>query len=261
MNFQRDILERSYEKPVVVDFWAEWCGPCRVLGPVIEQLAEEQQDRWELVKVNTELHQDLARKYQVMSIPNVKMFYQGEVIAEFAGALPRHAIQQWLDENIPDPDKMALDDLIKSSTQIPDAGLIGKLRDYLATQGDKREARLALACHLVFTEPEEAVELISDIRPGEAEHEEAEDIRLLATFFSSDFSGDSPVSKAMAAAQSAFQNQETETGIQKVIEAASIDKNYRDDLPRKAAIAFFHLWGNQHELTKKYRRRFDMVLY
>ena len=92
MNFQAEVIEKSHKMPVVVDFWASWCGPCRVLGPTIEALAEEQSDRWALVKVNTEEEQALAAEYQIRSIPNVKMFHKGRVIAEFAGALP-HALR------------------------------------------------------------------------------------------------------------------------------------------------------------------------
>ena len=77
LNCQEAVIGRSYEKPVVVDFWAPWCGPCRILGPVIEQLAAEQSDRWELVKINTEEEFEVAQEYQIMSIPNVKMFHKG----------------------------------------------------------------------------------------------------------------------------------------------------------------------------------------
>jgi putative thioredoxin len=261
MDFQKDILEKSYEKPVVVDFWAEWCGPCRMLGPVIEQLAEEQKERWELVKIDTEAHQEIARQYKVMSIPNVKMFYQGEVVAEFAGALPRHAIQEWLDEHIPDPGMIALDELIGSGKQVPDPELIEKLQHFLETEGDSKEVRLALARHLAFDEPEKAVGLVEDFKIGDPDFDEAEDIRQLAILFSADLSKGSTVGQLLEAARAAFQGKDPETGIQKIIEAASIDKNYQGDLPRKSAIAFFRLWGKEHELTKRYRRRFDMVLY
>ena len=86
MNFDQ-VLARSHDKPVLVDFWAPWCGPCRVLGPTLEKLAGEQSDRWELVKVNTEEDQELAHKYNIRSIPNVKLFHKGEEVAEFVGAL------------------------------------------------------------------------------------------------------------------------------------------------------------------------------
>ncbi|RMD70242.1 MAG: thiol reductase thioredoxin, partial [Bacteroidetes bacterium] len=74
VNFQREVIEQSFLKPVLVDFWAPWCGPCRVLGPVLEQIAEENKDRFVLVKVNTEEQPELAQQYRIMSIPNVKLF-------------------------------------------------------------------------------------------------------------------------------------------------------------------------------------------
>ena len=108
MNFQVDVLDRSQQIPVVVDFWAAWCGPCRILGPTIEQLAQEAAGQWELVKVDTEAHQALAQRYQIMSIPAVKMFYKGEVVADFVGALPRTQILAWLDEHLPSAAKEAI---------------------------------------------------------------------------------------------------------------------------------------------------------
>ena len=101
IEFESAVLQRSREIPVVVDFWAPWCGPCRILGPVIEKLAAEAGNRWELVKLNTEEQPDIAREYGVRGIPNVKMFHGGEPIAEFVGALPEDEIRRWLDAYLP----------------------------------------------------------------------------------------------------------------------------------------------------------------
>ena len=96
-TFEKDVLDMSKEKPVVVDFWASWCGPCMQLKPVIEKLAGEYKDKIDIVKLNVEEHKDSPAKYGVMSIPSVKMFKDGKVIDEFVGAQPEAKIREWLD--------------------------------------------------------------------------------------------------------------------------------------------------------------------
>jgi putative thioredoxin len=99
-SFERDVLERSRELPVVVDFWAAWCGPCRALGPVIEAEAEKRAGRLELVKVDVDAEQVLAARYGIQSIPTVAVFRDGEPINGFVGAHPAAAIGRFLDETI-----------------------------------------------------------------------------------------------------------------------------------------------------------------
>lgn len=260
MDFNKAVIEKSYEQPVVVDFWAPWCGPCRILGPTIEQLAEEQSDRWTLVKLNTEEEYEVAERFRIRSIPNVKMFYQGEVVAEFAGALPRTAIEQWLEEHLPDDRKGELATLLEAVNNSDNGEALDKLVAFAEANADMPEATVAAARSLAFSDPEKARELVGDIHMGDKFYDEAQDIRQIAAFLT--FKGDGqPVAQKLNEAREAFKNGDLETSIQRIIDATMIDKHYQDDLPRKTAIAFFRSLGEQHPLTKNYRRKFDMALY
>lgn len=258
MDFKKEVIDRSHEKPVVVDFWASWCGPCRVLGPTIEQLAEEQAERWSLVKVNTEEEQELASTYGIRSIPNVKLFYKGEVISEFAGALPRVQIERWLDNNLPDGRKETLELILQ---RLDGDGGLTELEAFVAQYPDMKDARIALARELALKNPERAIALVAPIKLGDPLSEQAEAVKAVAEFMEDEADESTKVGELVTKAQDAMRQRDREQAIQHIINAAAIDKGYHKDLPRRVAIALFQLWGPHHPLTKTYRRKFDMVLY
>ena len=102
-DFQEKVVDASRLAPVLVDFWAEWCAPCRVLKPILEKLAAEYGGRFILAKVNSDQHQELAARYGVRGIPNVKAFVGGELVDEFTGALPEAQIRAFIDRLMPSP--------------------------------------------------------------------------------------------------------------------------------------------------------------
>ena len=99
-DFKEKVLEKSKDLPVVVDFWASWCMPCRILGPIIEKVAKDYEGKFVLAKVNVDEAPSTSQTYGIRGIPSVKMFKDGEVVDEFTGAMPEEKIKNWIESNL-----------------------------------------------------------------------------------------------------------------------------------------------------------------
>ena len=260
MDFEKDVIKRSEDLPVVVDFWAPWCGPCKFLGPVIEELAKENTDKWELVKVNTDENKELSTKYEIRGIPAVKMFWGGEVMAEFTGALPRPQIEKWLEAHLPDPRSKDLSEILKSLNGSGQNDLTN-LESFIELNPDYLEARVAFARHVIFSDSQKAADLLEDITLGHKYYDLAEDIRHINQLMQTTGGGNKDLDKRLDDVQVSLRSGDLDSAMEALIGLIIADKNYCQELPRKAAIGIFNLTGPDNSVTQNFRRRFDMALY
>ena len=260
-DFQQKVITQSHTVPVVVDFWAPWCGPCQVLGPVIESLAQQAQGRWELVKVNVDHNQDLSAQYQVRGIPAVKMFSGGKVVAEFSGALPEHQIQQWLEQHLPNPARTMLETLRTQLYTLQHAEATKALQQFAAEHSDMPEAQLWAGWGEVFQAPAQARQRVAHSPLTGFDRDLVEDLRTLARLMENTDAEPETTAKLIGQAQRVLKEHDFDRALKLLINVVMVNKTFADELPRKACIALFHFLGNAHPLTKKYRRDFDMALY
>ncbi|MFQ5770735.1 MAG: thioredoxin [bacterium] len=270
IDFQKEVIEASKHTPIVVDFWAEWCAPCRILGPVLEKLAREANGTWKLMKLNTEESSQIAMQYGIRSIPAVKMFYNGEVTAEFVGALPETHVRRWLVENVPTESKKILEQAQAALLKGENKRARKLFEQAIEKDSTNFEAKIGLA-ELIFEEdPDKADNIVNDTPEEHALYKKADAIHTLSDLITN---SESRVQKANQYGVSeepwklylkgiqALQKNNYEEALKSWIETLNINKEIDNDGPRKACIALFTWLGQDHELTKKYHRAFTSALF
>ncbi len=277
MSYVRDIdtdafgpavLQRSHEVPVVVDFWAEWCAPCRTLGPTLEKLAAEYGGQFELVKVDVDANQALARQFGVQGIPLVLAFRNGQPVDRFTGALPEPAVRQWLDGILPTEADRLVDAARDAIFDGDEAEADRLLREVLAGDPGHPEAGTTLASLLIARgDTEEALIVLGRLSPTP----EVERLQATARVAASQDS-DLPALEARLAedpddedarldlAQALAARQEHEPALDHLLKVVAAGGDRKDDA-RQAMLDVFGLLGNEHPLTAAYRRQLANVLF
>ena len=264
-DFERDVVERSRTIPVLVDFWAEWCGPCKVLGPVLERLAGEHSDQWAFVKLDTEAHPHVAARYGVRSIPNVKLFVDGRVSDEFVGALPEVRVVEWLRKALPGQFRSQLAEARRALSNNGTGAALEILRPIAAAEPDNHEALVLMGRALLRSDPGHAAKTVGPVRLGSPNFDEAEAIRTLSPMLTS-IDGplmlpESSVKERYLEAVGSLRAGDFAVALEGFIDVVRRDRKYNDDGSRKACIAIFNLLGNDHELTRRFRPALSSALF
>jgi putative thioredoxin len=269
-DFNEAVIEASKSVPVLVDFWAEWCGPCRALKPVLEKLAIEYQGKFRLAKVNSDENQELAQRYGVRGIPNVKAFVDGELVDEFSGALPESQVREFLQRVIPSPAEKAR---------------LGALAQY-AANGDAKQALTMLAAAslldpqnenvridsasllIALNEHDEAWRLLESLSPLTQMDERVTALQArlaLTRGESSDASADELEKRIAANASDSdarlrlarwhIAREDYAPALDQLLEIVRCDRKYKDDGARKTMLQLFTVLGSDHPLVGEYRRK------
>ncbi|MBT8165827.1 MAG: thioredoxin [Acidimicrobiia bacterium] len=267
-DFGAAVLQRSHDLPVVVDFWAEWCGPCRTLGPLLERLAEEYDGAFELVKVDVDANQALAQQFGVQGIPYVMAFRGGQPVNEFTGALPESQVRAWLDTVVPSQLDLQVDEARTAMLDGNNERSEELLRGVLAEKMDHEEAGTALASlYLSRGENALALDVLAPLSPtsdveklratARLTSSEGADLPALSAVVEADPEDDAArieLAKALAAGA------EFEPALDHYL-AVVRNKGERLNEARTAMIDIFEVLGADHPLSLTYRRELASALY
>lgn len=275
-NFSEQVVQRSMQVPVLVDFWAPWCGPCKTLGPLLEKLAAEMKGAFLLAKVDTDANPELSQMFQIQSIPTVMAIVDGRVADGFMGALPEAEIREFLAKVAPgtasagqaSEHQKALDQEEAGDVE----GAVTTLRTFLREEPGHVPARLDLArLLLALDRAADARKVFDNLSEEDRAGDEASSIR--AQLELAEGAGDSA---ALAAAvekdpddhdsriqlgKSLAARGRHEEGLEHLLEAVTRDPHHDGDAARKAMLEIFEALGNEHELTHEFRQRLQVVLY
>lgn len=264
-DFERQVIVRSKEVPVLADFWAPWCGPCRTLGPILEKLAAQANGRWELVKVNIEENEQLAMALNIASIPAVKLYVNGEVADQFVGALPEIEIRRFLDKALPSP----------AAKQLAEARhLVGQQKMNAATEilepivnaePNNLEARVLLAQALLGIAPERIADLVAPIGPGSEFAETAASLKTLGRLAALPDGGvtlpEAKVRERYLAGAAALRAGDFAAALEAFVEVLERNKAYDESGAKEACKAIFQVLGRRHPLAERFFRAFSSALH
>lgn len=274
-DFEEKVVAASHQQPVVIDFWAPWCAPCKVLKPILEKLAAEYGGKFHLAKVNSDENPELSAKYGVRGIPAVKAMVDGRIVDEFTGALPEGQVRAWLDKLIPSPaeelrmaaqQRVAAGDLAGALQQLAQAAVLDPNNEWVRV--DSAEIMLALG------EVDEAQRLLDSLRdPGIIKDGRVLQLMAQVRLMGMQAEGESEASLAAAIAADANDlearlklahilvaaNRAAE-GMDQLLEIVKRDRKFQDDVGRRTLLDVFNLLGGQGGLVAEYRRRLASLL-
>lgn len=260
-DFQSQVLDKSKTTPVVVDFWAPWCQPCRMLGPILEEFAAESDGKFILAKLNTDENPDISNTWGIKGIPAVKLFIAGKVEAEFTGAIPKSSVKKWLDEHVPDPDKIELNEIISNINSVEPHKSVDRLEKLMRRAPWLNDAKPVLARLIIFEDPERAYTLVKDLQEDSPQYLMADSIKTIHDFLMLPDFDESNVKKNIQNAQAAIFSRDFDKALDELIYALQVNKSYMNELPRRICVALFTVLGNEHDVSQAFRRKFDMSLY
>lgn len=264
-DFEREVVQRSQELPVLVDFWAPWCGPCRALTPVLERLAASAAGRWLFAKVNVDEHPDLAEKHQVSGIPAVKLFIQGSAVEGFVGVKSEKDILRFIHQHLPSPHETDLKHAraLMEEQRFPEASAC--LRTILEAEPSNDAARVALAECCLSIDPAQVAATLAPISIESPVAEKAGALRTLCRFAAlidnSGSLGESPVKPRYLQAAAALRSGDYAAALEGFIDVLSRRRDYDQHGAKVACQAIFLLLGIRHPLAEKYHRAFSSALH
>ncbi len=267
-NFPQEVLQRSREVPVLVDFWAAWCQPCQILGPILEKVTAEAGGAFELVKVDVDANQELAAQYGVQGIPMVVAFRDGKIADTFTGALPEPAIRQWIEGILPTELDLMVDQARSALLADDNVAAEHILRQVLDQQSDHSEAGASLASMLIDRgETDEAMIVLGRLTPdtevdrlqsaARLKASSGQDLSELESRLAADDSDENAridLAKALAA-QSEF-----EPALDHLLVVVRA-KGPKKEEAKSAILDIFGVLGNEHPLTQTYRRQLATALF
>lgn len=271
-TFVKVVLEQSRTVPVLVDFWAPWCGPCRTLGPILEKLALEMQGRFVLVKIDSDRNPGLAKQFGVRGIPAVKLVMGGQVVDEFTGAQPESVIRQFLDRGIPSEADRFADQGMMYEEQGDARRALAAYEESLRCRSDHPEALLGMV-RVLWEEgrEEEARAVMTRLDAKTAEGPQAKAL-LARMAFATGGASLRALQQAVAAApgdlaarlqlgKALVASGQHQEGMEQFLEIVRVDREFEEDIGRKSLIQVFDLLGPTSPLVATYRSRLASLLF